>query len=555
MISSALNAHDYVDIARIHKSGLPGRGFLSECGEDFIAYFYESISRFASSILLVWRDADSARVHGFLFCTMNKDAYYPRFFREHWREIGRHPSVYLPLARALFRRLVRREVLDYKTDLVQIAVDPTHQREGIGKTLMRSLFSTLAEKNVTQVYLQVHESNSAAITFYEALAFEIDRRFGRPRNRQLLMRKRIPAPLQDVPSATRTQPTPSGIALRVLTQADRGLWDQFVQQWDDANFFHSPLMPDIFTPEADCDVYPIGAFSKDTIVALGVGVRVKVKVPLPKVVQGRLILYASPLFRESPVGRSGVKAILNELPQIAGNRVLFTEIRNSAAFPPRDMVGVVEGWEYLPYQNFLIDLSAGSDAIWNSFGSHLRNQIRKAMKSGITVRKASVEDAMTAFGLIQRLYKAKGIPMPSPVMFQRAIDMLLGRGVLIALVAEYEGEIIATRWDLGYKSVLYDWYAASLPEYNRLRPNELLAWTMMHNGAELGYRTYDFGGAGIRGKAYGPREFKAKFNGRLVENGRWRRSSHPLLYGAAHFCYEGVKALTQNGWNRGGPHR
>lgn len=47
-----------------------------------------------------------------------------------------------------------------------------------------------------------------------------------------------------------------------------------------------------------------------------------------------------------------------------------------------------------------------------------------------------------------------------------------------------------------------------------------MVWQVLEWGATKGYRTFDFGGAGKPGEDYGPRRFKAKFGGTLVNYGR-----------------------------------
>jgi len=66
---------------------------------------------------------------------------------------------------------------------------------------------------------------------------------------------------------------------------------------------------------------------------------------------------------------------------------------------------------------------------------------------------------------------------------------------------------------------MYDWYAGNLSSYNSYYPNDFLVWETLKWGREKGYTAFNFGGAGSPNKAYGVRDFKKKFGGKLIEHG------------------------------------
>lgn len=56
-------------------------------------------------------------------------------------------------------------------DVTNVAVKRERQREGIGQFLMDSLIRLSAELGVTDIHLEVRESNQSAIRLYERLGF------------------------------------------------------------------------------------------------------------------------------------------------------------------------------------------------------------------------------------------------------------------------------------------------------------------------------------------------------------------------------------------------
>lgn len=63
-----------------------------------------------------------------------------------------------------------QQVLDEAT-LFNIAVDPRHQGQGVGKRLLLGLIDKLREKGVNTLWLEVRQSNLAARKLYEAVGF------------------------------------------------------------------------------------------------------------------------------------------------------------------------------------------------------------------------------------------------------------------------------------------------------------------------------------------------------------------------------------------------
>ncbi|AVR02738.1 ribosomal protein S18-alanine N-acetyltransferase [Pluralibacter gergoviae] len=61
-------------------------------------------------------------------------------------------------------------VLDEAT-LFNIAVDPAHQRRGLGRALLEAVIDEVEKRGVATLWLEVRASNAAAIALYESLGF------------------------------------------------------------------------------------------------------------------------------------------------------------------------------------------------------------------------------------------------------------------------------------------------------------------------------------------------------------------------------------------------
>jgi ribosomal-protein-alanine N-acetyltransferase len=67
--------------------------------------------------------------------------------------------------------LAARVIAD-EAEILNMAVDPAYRRKGIGSTLLSAATSAAQAQNAKNIYLEVRESNSAAISFYRRHGFE-----------------------------------------------------------------------------------------------------------------------------------------------------------------------------------------------------------------------------------------------------------------------------------------------------------------------------------------------------------------------------------------------
>jgi lipid II:glycine glycyltransferase (peptidoglycan interpeptide bridge formation enzyme) len=213
------------------------------------------------------------------------------------------------------------------------------------------------------------------------------------------------------------------------------------------------------------------------------------------------------------------------------------EIRNSENFAIEKDESILKKFEYIPYQNYLVHLREGKEKIWEGLNSYTRNHIRKAEKKGIVIREAKGEELEELVSMIETLYQDKHVPLLNRSIFFSAYKKLHSQNMIRVIVAEYQSHLVGVRMSLNHNRTVFDWYAAAKSEFNKFYINEALAWNTINWGIENKYEIFDFGGGAVRGQYYGPAKFKEKFRGELVEFGRHRYVSNPLIYKIALKLY------------------
>jgi serine/alanine adding enzyme len=139
----------------------------------------------------------------------------------------------------------------------------------------------------------------------------------------------------------------------------------------------------------------------------------------------------------------------------------------------------------------ILDLKADPNELWRGFDAKLRNQIRKASKSGLTASWSSKKGLADFYKIFAVNMRDLGSPVHSSDFFGGILDEF-SDSAKIMLVRKGE-DVIGGVVCLFFKGTMIVPWASSLREYFSLCPNNLLYWEMIRWGCENGYHSFDFG--------------------------------------------------------------
>lgn len=121
-------------------------------------------------------------------------------FSEPWSENSVASELSNPLSLWIVA-IVDGEVVGYvgsqtvlnEADMMNLAVQPQHRRQGIAEGLVQKLISALKDRQAVSLTLEVRVSNEAAITLYQKIGFsQVGRRpsyYRKPKEDALILRK------------------------------------------------------------------------------------------------------------------------------------------------------------------------------------------------------------------------------------------------------------------------------------------------------------------------------------------------------------------------------
>lgn len=135
------------------------------------------------------------------------------------------------------------------------------------------------------------------------------------------------------------------------------------------------------------------------------------------------------------------------------------------------------------------------DELHRSFSSACRRAIRRAQRSGVVVERPDDDEFLDEFlRLHVALRKRKYGLLAQPRRFLEAIrDRTRAEDGWLPLVARHQGRVVAATLLLRWRHQLVYKFNASDPAALAVRPNNLLMWSAVQLGCELGCEHFDLG--------------------------------------------------------------
>jgi FemAB-related protein (PEP-CTERM system-associated) len=153
-----------------------------------------------------------------------------------------------------------------------------------------------------------------------------------------------------------------------------------------------------------------------------------------------------------------------------------------------------------------VPLMADPDALFNSFTSKHRTNIRRAQKNDLDVVSGGAELLDTFYALLETSWRSLGTPLYAKRYFQ-AICTEFGDLVRI-FVCRHKGTPIAVTFNGHGNGVVEGMWAGSPFEFRHLQPNYVLYWEMMRDACARGFKQFHLGRSTSES---GAEQFKSKW--------------------------------------------
>ncbi len=168
----------------------------------------------------------------------------------------------------------------------------------------------------------------------------------------------------------------------------------------------------------------------------------------------------------------------------------------------------------------ILDISVGPETLWKSFSPKVRNQVRKAQKSGLSTQSGGVE-------LLEEFYlpfsvnmRDLGSPVHHPRFFEKIFSVFSHNAKLL-LVREGK-QVVGGLIALFFKDVAIVPWASCFRQYFSKCPNNLLYWDAFQLACERNCAFFDFGRSSFGSGTY---NFKLQWGAKPIPL-HWQVFSH-----------------------------
>jgi len=110
---------------------------------------------------------DLARLHGLCFSKPWSEPDLAHYLQspQHW--VGFDIVIDCAIS------LIILQVLDIEAEIISFGTDPGYRRQGLGRNLLQRTLGQLSDRGVVKVYLEVDQSNEAALGLYRSFGFVV----------------------------------------------------------------------------------------------------------------------------------------------------------------------------------------------------------------------------------------------------------------------------------------------------------------------------------------------------------------------------------------------
>lgn len=319
-------------------------------------------------------------------------------------------------------------------------------------------------------------------------------------------------------------------------------WDELLVLSPYSSAFQTSAFYSLFNSVAGLDSEVYGIEVSNEIVALCV-VTFQKEIGIKSFFSRRAIIYGGPVLLYDD--NSVLTYLISSISKKYNKKAIYLEIRSLHNYSQFNEVFEKNGWKNLPYQNFKIDCS-NQNRLYQKLSDNRKRQIKKAFKSGVTIKEAKELSEINEFYSILKPLYIKKIkkPLLPKNFFEGFFKAKLGVFLLVIYKEKVIGGIMCPVLE---KRCLYEFYVCGLDEeYKAQSPSVISTWAAILYANENKIPVFDFMGAGRKDKDYGVRDFKARFGGDLIENERYLKINNFILYNIGLLALNLLKLLKKN---------
>lgn len=338
-------------------------------------------------------------------------------------------------------------------------------------------------------------------------------------------------------------------------------WQLLVEQSPYATFFQTEKAYDFYRSQSYLDTFALAVVENNQVTGVAVGY-IQIEKGIKSYFSKRAIIMGG-LLLDTGISNEALSELLQAI-KMRTSKAIYVEIRNHHDYSAFAPVFTQNGFDYQPHLNVKITCDTWQDAL-NRMDTNRRRVLKnfdecckrsivesqdlkvhqfgdsasakrtiasphhRITESPYYCYATTKEQVRQYYALLRQHYKTKvRKPLFPYAFFESLVTSQTGKLLLLYTADKLIGGMIQV--ELPGK-VVYDYYACALDEaFKELSPSVLLYGITMQQAINDGVKVFDTMGAGKPDVPYGVRDFKLRFGGTLVQEGRFLLLHRPLLY-------------------------
>ena len=315
-------------------------------------------------------------------------------------------------------------------------------------------------------------------------------------------------------------------------------WQQLVENSNCGSWFQTPEAFDFYSSLSFLQPFVFGVAEKEELTGVISGFIQADGGPVKRFFSRRAIVNGGALLHQN-ISEEALRKLLQKTQHELKTQAIYIEFRNFRDYSGYKTVFEKAHFNYRPHLNFQV-ATPNIEFCLKNLQASKRRYVKLSQKNGVEwMQTDSKSDLESFYSLLKKLYATK---VKTPLFPYEYFEQLMSDRNGKIFIVKYRDEVIGGSACVAFENkILFNMFVCGLDgQVKNVYPSTVATWASIEFAAENGFEYFDMMGAGKPNEGYGVRDFKAKFGGKLVENGRFLYLCRPLLYKIGKF---GVKIL------------
>ena len=321
-----------------------------------------------------------------------------------------------------------------------------------------------------------------------------------------------------------------------FSEINRAQWINLVATSPSTSFFQTPECYEFYAGLSFLKPFVFAVTENEVLAGVLCGYIISNGSRVKRYLSRRAIVCGGALL-DPAISEEALKALLLTAAKTLKRKAIYLEIRNYNDYSVYKSVFNKAGFSYLPHLNFQVSTPNVQTALQNLHTTK-RRHIKVSVKEGVEWSETTdLNDVKAYYHILQHLYKTK---VKRPLFPLEFFEKIVSESVGKLLIVNYKNRIIGGMiCVILAENTLYEWFVCGEERAGKnVYSSEVATWAGIEFAAKNNIPCFDFMGAGKPENDYGVRNFKSKFGGQLVENGRYLSICNPFLYAIGKMVIE-----------------